>query len=159
MQLLLMKFRGIERAIISTPLRAANGGIKTPRQFWRSRQLGPRCCNYYCMYIGNGNAIQHKESPLPAKIVVTPYRGGSRVSLIGVSGRELLTSKVFHEPRAKGATVRSLRGLLGDNVEVDDRTVTPRTQAAKSTAAATRTPRKPEAGDARSTRPRAAAKR
>ncbi|MDA8295878.1 MAG: hypothetical protein M0004_04700 [Actinomycetota bacterium] len=100
---------------------------------------------------------------MPAKIVVTPYRGGSRVSLIGVSGRELLTSKVFHEPRAKGATVRSLRGLLGDNVEVDDRTVTPRAQATKSTTAATRTPRKPAARTprrpvARAARPRATAK-
>lgn len=95
---------------------------------------------------------------MPAKIVVTPYRGGSRVSLIGVSGRELLSSKVFHEPRAKGATVRSLRGLLGDNVEVDDRTVTPRTQAAKSTTATTRAATKPVARSARSRRPRAAVK-
>lgn len=60
---------------------------------------------------------------MPAKIVVTPYRGGTRVALVGASGTELLTSKVFHEPRAKGATVRSLKGLLGENVVVDDRTL------------------------------------
>lgn len=60
---------------------------------------------------------------MPAKIVVTSYRGGTRVALVGASGTELLTSKVFHEPRAKGATVRSLKGLLGENVVVDDRTV------------------------------------
>ena len=60
---------------------------------------------------------------MPAKIIVTPYRGGTRVSLVGASGTELLTSKVFHEPRAKGATVRSLKGLLGEKVVVDDRTL------------------------------------
>jgi hypothetical protein len=60
---------------------------------------------------------------LPAKIVVTPYRGGSRVTLVGTSGKELLSSEVFHEPRAKGATVRSLKSLLGDAVTVEDHTV------------------------------------
>lgn len=66
---------------------------------------------------------------MPAKIVVSPYRGGTRVSLVGASGTELLTSKVFHEPRAKGATVRSLKGLLGDDVIVDDQTLGARPSA------------------------------
>jgi hypothetical protein len=57
-----------------------------------------------------------------AKLVVTNTRGGSRITLVGTSGTELLTSKVFTEPRAKGATLRSLRGLLGDGIVVEDNT-------------------------------------
>lgn len=72
---------------------------------------------------------------MPAKIVVSPYRGGTRVSLVGASGTELLTSKVFHEPRAKGATVRSLKGLLGDDVIVDDQTLGARPSARSARAA------------------------
>lgn len=60
---------------------------------------------------------------MPAKIVVTPHRGGTRVALIGSSGKELLSSKTFREPRAKGATVRSLKSLLGEEVIVEDHTV------------------------------------
>ena len=60
---------------------------------------------------------------MPAKIVVTAHRGGSRVALVGTSGKELLSSQVFHEPRAKGATVRSLKALLGDDVKVEDHTL------------------------------------
>lgn len=61
---------------------------------------------------------------MPAKIVVTAQKGGSRVALVGTSGKELLASEVFREPRAKGATVRALKGLLGDSVVVEDHTVT-----------------------------------
>jgi hypothetical protein len=61
---------------------------------------------------------------LPAKIVVTAQKGGSRVALVGTSGKELLASEVFREPRAKGATVRALKGLLGDGIVVEDHTVT-----------------------------------
>jgi hypothetical protein len=46
------------------------------------------------------------------------------VALVGTSGKELLASEVFREPRAKGATVRALKGLLGDSVVVEDHTVT-----------------------------------
>lgn len=59
---------------------------------------------------------------MPAKLIVTNARGGSRITLVGTSGTELLTSKVFTEPRAKGATLRSLRGLLGDEIIVEDST-------------------------------------
>jgi hypothetical protein len=65
-----------------------------------------------------------KELYLPAKIVVTAQKGGSRVALVGTSGKELLASEVFREPRAKGATVRALKGLLGESVVVEDHTVT-----------------------------------
>ncbi len=57
------------------------------------------------------------------KLVVTADKGGSRIALVGASGKELLTSVVFSEPRAKGATLRSLKGLLGDDVVVEDQTL------------------------------------
>jgi hypothetical protein len=57
-----------------------------------------------------------------AKLVVTNTRGGSRITLVGTSGTELLASKVFTEPRAKGATLRSLKGLLGEDVVIEDNT-------------------------------------
>jgi hypothetical protein len=77
-----------------------------------------------------------EERPVPAKIVVKPYRGGSRVSLVGSSGKELLASSVFKEPRAKGATLRALKGLLGDDVVVEDHTVASAKAAAAKTVAA-----------------------
>jgi hypothetical protein len=71
-----------------------------------------------------------------AKIVVKAYRGGSKVSLIGSSGKELLTSSVFKEPRAKGATLRALRGLLGESVVVEDETLAAAKSAASKPVAA-----------------------
>ena len=74
---------------------------------------------------------------MAAKLIVTPTRGGSRIALIGASGTELLSSKVFTEPRGKGATLRALKGLLGEGISVDDRTtataqpVTPASRAAR----------------------------
>jgi len=71
-----------------------------------------------------------------AKIVVTESKGGSRISLLGASGKELLGSSVFFEPRAKGATLRALRGLLGE-VVVEDHTLAARAKpGAVKTAAA-----------------------
>jgi hypothetical protein len=58
-----------------------------------------------------------------AKLVVTASKGGSRIALVGASGTELLTSRVFSEPRAKGATLRSLKGMLGEDVVVEDHTL------------------------------------
>jgi hypothetical protein len=58
-----------------------------------------------------------------AKLVVTKSRGGSKITLVGTSGTELLSSKVFTEPRGKGATIRSLKGLLGEDIAVEDHTV------------------------------------
>jgi hypothetical protein len=60
---------------------------------------------------------------LAAKLVVTASKGGSRIALVGASGKELLTSVVFSEPRAKGATLRSLKGLLGEDIVVEDQTL------------------------------------
>jgi hypothetical protein len=60
---------------------------------------------------------------LAAKLVVSADKGGSRIALVGASGKELLTSVVFSEPRAKGATLRSLKGLLGDDIVVEDQTL------------------------------------
>lgn len=68
---------------------------------------------------------QPKETLLPAKLVVTPARGGSRITLVGSTGKELLASGVFSEPRAKGATLRALRTILGADVAVEDRTLSP----------------------------------
>lgn len=66
---------------------------------------------------------------MPAKIVVTNQTGGSRVTLIGSSGKQLLASELFGEPRAKGATVRALKGLLGSQVIVEDNTLSAGTTA------------------------------
>ena len=57
---------------------------------------------------------------MAAKLVVTASKGGSRIALVGASGTELLASRVFTEPRAKGATLRSLKGMLGEDVVVED---------------------------------------
>ena len=57
-----------------------------------------------------------------AKLVVTATRGGSQITLVGASGTPLLSSKVFREPRGKGATLRALKGLLSERVAVDDQT-------------------------------------
>jgi hypothetical protein len=62
---------------------------------------------------------------VPAKLVVTASNGGSRIALVSKSGKELLASVVFSEPRAKGATLRSLKALLGADVVVEDHTVSP----------------------------------
>ena len=59
---------------------------------------------------------------MPAKIVVTSVKGGSQISLHGSSGKQLLSSVVFAEPRAKGATLRALKGLLGET-SVEDNTI------------------------------------
>ncbi|HUJ65011.1 MAG TPA: hypothetical protein VLX59_05720 [Acidimicrobiales bacterium] len=60
---------------------------------------------------------------MAAKLVVTARKGGSQIALVGASGAELLASKVFSEPRAKGATLRSLKALMGDDIVVEDHTL------------------------------------
>lgn len=69
---------------------------------------------------------------MAAKLIVTPTKGGSRITLVGTSGTELLSSKVFTEPRGKGATLRSLKGLLGEDIVVEDRTVSAPARAVAS---------------------------
>ncbi len=70
---------------------------------------------------------------MAAKLIVTPTKGGSRITLVGTSGTELLSSKVFTEPRGKGATLRSLQGLLGEDIVVEDRTAGATSRAVAST--------------------------
>ncbi len=73
---------------------------------------------------------------MAARLVVTGREGGSRIALVGASGKELLTSVVFTEPRAKGATLRSLKGMLGDDIVVEDHTLAaPRGRTAAPAAA------------------------
>ena len=60
-----------------------------------------------------------------AKLIVTATRGGSQITLVGASGTPLLSSKVFREPRGKGATLRALKGLLSEHVAVHDQTADP----------------------------------
>ena len=75
-----------------------------------------------------------------AKLVVTKSKGGSRITLVGTSGTELLSSKVFTEPRGKGATIRSLKGLLGENVTVEDHTTASTPEAVPAAAKAPEAP-------------------
>jgi hypothetical protein len=76
-----------------------------------------------------------EESSVPAKLVVKKFRNGSRVTLVGPSGKELLTSSTFTEPRAKGATLRSLRTLLGAGITVEDHTVVAKVTRSKTPSA------------------------
>jgi hypothetical protein len=77
-----------------------------------------------------------------AKLVVTAREGGSRIALVGASGKELLASVVFTEPRAKGATLRALKGMLGENIVVEDHTLaSPRGRTAAATTNGTTTKR------------------
>lgn len=84
---------------------------------------------------------------MPAKIVVTSQRGGTRVALIGSSGKQLLASELFGEPRAKGATVRALKGLLGSQVIVEDNTLSPRATGVSKRALNGKTHRRDKRGD------------
>ncbi len=72
------------------------------------------------------------------KLVVTATKGGSKITLIGSSGTPLLSSKVFSEPRGKGATLRALKGLLGEGIAVDDQTLPARPAAPSEVPTSTR---------------------
>jgi topoisomerase IA-like protein len=98
---------------------------------------------------------------LPAKIIVTAEKGGSRVALIGTSGKQLLASEVFSEPRAKGATLRALRGLLGENVVVEDNTLASArpAKAAPATNGTTRPAARPRKSASKAAATKAVAKR
>jgi hypothetical protein len=63
------------------------------------------------------------------KLVVSGSSEESRIALIGRTGKELLVSTTFSEPRAKGATLRALKKILGDDVAIEDRTTTNRRSA------------------------------
>lgn len=58
------------------------------------------------------------------KLVVSGSSKESRISLVGRTGKELLASATFTEPRAKGATLRALKKIFGSDVVVEDATIT-----------------------------------
>ncbi len=97
---------------------------------------------------------------MAAKLVVTASKGGSRISLVGTSGTELLGSKIFDEPRAKGATLRSLKSLLGEDIVVEDYTLSDgrASRLAKSSTAAADAPEPAVETVAEPPKPRAASK-
>lgn len=64
---------------------------------------------------------------MAGKLLVTDTGNGSQIQLLGARGQPLMMSQVFTEPRAKGATVRAVRGILGEDVPVEDRTKPRRT--------------------------------
>jgi hypothetical protein len=71
---------------------------------------------------------------VPIKLVVSGSSKESRIALVGQTGKELLASTVFTEPRAKGATLRALKKILGADVIIEDSTTSNR-QPAKAVAA------------------------
>jgi hypothetical protein len=60
------------------------------------------------------------------KLVVSGSSKESRIVLVGTTGKELLASAIFTEPRAKGATLRALKKILGADVTIEDSTTTSR---------------------------------
>jgi hypothetical protein len=58
------------------------------------------------------------------KLVVSGSSKESRIALVGQTGKELLASTTFTEPRAKGATLRALKKILGADVLIEDSTKT-----------------------------------
>jgi hypothetical protein len=60
------------------------------------------------------------------KLVVRGSSKESRIVLVGAAGKELLASATFTEPRAKGATLRALKKVLGADVTIEDSTTTSR---------------------------------
>ena len=71
------------------------------------------------------------------KLVVSGSSKESRITLVSRTGKELLSSATFTEPRAKGATLRALKKILVPDVIIEDST-TPIGRA-KSVAAASTT--------------------
>jgi hypothetical protein len=113
---------------------------------------------------------------VPIKLVVSGSSKESRIALVGQTGKELLASATFTEPRAKGATMRALKKILGADVIVEDSTTATRKAskrvapvkataakttgvAAKKTAAAVRSRRQASAPAVKTPAPRKTAKR
>jgi hypothetical protein len=68
------------------------------------------------------------------KLVVSGSSKESRIALVGQTGKELLVSATFTEPRARGATLRALKKILGPDVNIEDSATTNR-QPARAVAA------------------------
>jgi hypothetical protein len=71
------------------------------------------------------------------KLVVSGSSKESRIALVGRTGKELLASATFTEPRAKGATLRALKQILGADVDIEDATTTSRQPSPRVTAVKT----------------------
>jgi hypothetical protein len=63
------------------------------------------------------------------KLVVSGSSKESRITLVGQTGKELLASVTFTEPRAKGATLRALKKVLGPDVYIEDSTIRSRSRS------------------------------
>jgi hypothetical protein len=68
--------------------------------------------------------MRKQRSAVSVKLVVSGSSKESRIALVGRTGKELLTSATFTEPRAKGATLRALKRIFGSDVVVEDSTIT-----------------------------------
>ena len=68
---------------------------------------------------------------MSVKLVVSGSSKQSRIALVGKTGKELLASPTFTEPRAKGATIRALKKILGADVTIEDSTTANRQPAKK----------------------------
>jgi hypothetical protein len=71
------------------------------------------------------------------KLVVSGSSKESRIALVGRTGKELLASTTFTDPRAKGGTLRALKKILGADVTIEDSTATNSRPAKPLTAAKT----------------------
>jgi hypothetical protein len=71
------------------------------------------------------------------KIVVSGSSKESRIALVGQTGKELLASATFTEPRAKGATLRALKKVLGPDVYIEDSTIRSRPRSTPRAASET----------------------
>jgi hypothetical protein len=71
------------------------------------------------------------------KLVVSGSSKESRIALVGQTGKELLASATFTEPRAKGATLRALKKVLGPDVYIEDSTIRSRRRSTPGAAAQT----------------------
>jgi hypothetical protein len=63
------------------------------------------------------------------KLVVSGSSKESRIALVGQTGKELLVSATFTEPRARGAMLRVLKKILGPDVNIEDSATTNRQPA------------------------------
>jgi hypothetical protein len=80
---------------------------------------------------------EEKEYGVSIKLVVSGSSRESRIALVGETGKELLASATFTEPRAKGATLRALKKVLGPDVYIEDSTIRSRPRSTPGAASET----------------------
>jgi hypothetical protein len=73
------------------------------------------------------------------RLVISGSSKESRIALVGQTGKELLASATFTEPRARGATLRALKKILGADVMIEDSTTSTRPVAKPVAAIVART--------------------